>query len=316
MKNKFLAFVMVMAMALTMIPGVALAATVLPDGVTESAFGTNTVYDGTTYYATLNDALKAIHGTDNAVLYCKPNADVGTLTHGHVCKSLTVYGNDAYISGGEKDFEIGFPTATGTSCPGLNDLTLTVKNLKGAGAWGNRSTTHTVNLVFEGCEDMGKVYLTGTTGTTNITITDSTFTSNDISNCKIYSNNNGTITLSGVDFSNIDKAINLNHKAESGKQTVILTDCTFTNCGSSAEDETLPVRVLSSVEGGVSELSVTNCTFTGTAANRTGEITDILVDNSANGVTMVSITKTAAKVLSKKETGNEEKKQMQTKNTP
>ena len=56
----------------------------------------DTVYDGTTYYETLTAALNALHtnakGSDHT-LWCKPGADVGTMTHGHVCDNLTVYGN-------------------------------------------------------------------------------------------------------------------------------------------------------------------------------------------------------------------------------
>ena len=67
--------------------------------------GNSVVFDGTNYYTTLVAALNAVHGTDGAILYCKPDADLGTMTHGHVCKTLTVYGNGAKISGGEQDFD-------------------------------------------------------------------------------------------------------------------------------------------------------------------------------------------------------------------
>ena len=48
-------------------------------------------------------------------MYCKPGADVGKMTHGHVCASLTVYGNGAFVSGGENDFEVD--TYKGTVVP-------------------------------------------------------------------------------------------------------------------------------------------------------------------------------------------------------
>ena len=265
--------------------------------------GDDVVYDGNQYYVSLTKALAGIHGTDNAVLYCKPDADLGAMTHGHVCKNLTIYGNGAYISSGEKDFEIDAYV-----CPGIGpggsgltgDVTLKVYNLTGAGAWGTRQSDYTVNYIFEGCKDMGKVYLTGTNGVSNITLTDCTFTSNDVSNCKVYSNQSGTITLTDVDFSNVDKAVNLNHKASSGVQNVILDGCTFTNCGNNVDADEIPVRVLSSQEGAMSILSVNDCTFTGTPAGGS----DILLDDG-EGNTIASVSGTAATVFDA--VANEEK---------
>ena len=85
---------------------------VLPDGVEFKE--ENTVYYDGEYYDKLTDALKAAAGKEGAILYCKPGADVGKMTHGHVCASLTVYGNGAFVSGGENDFEVD--TYKGTSC--------------------------------------------------------------------------------------------------------------------------------------------------------------------------------------------------------
>ena len=85
------------------------------------------VFDGENYYSSLAAALKGVNGKDNAVLYCKPGADVGSMTHGHVCKNLTVYGNGAYISGGEQEFEIDTYLCTGAGGSALEgDVTLTV----------------------------------------------------------------------------------------------------------------------------------------------------------------------------------------------
>ena len=122
-------------------------------------------------------------------------------------------------------------------------MTLTVYNLNGCGAWGSKATEHTVNLVFYGCKDMGKVFLTGTVGTLNITMTDCSFTSNDNGggNCKVYSNADGIVKLTDCDFSNVDKAVNLNHKA-GGTQEVVLEGCTFTNCGDDVSADEIPVR--------------------------------------------------------------------------
>ena len=272
---------------------------VLPEYITADSFGPGmTVYDGTTYYATLTAALTGIHGTDNAVLYCKPDADVGQMTHGHVCKSLTVYGNGAHISGGEQDFEIDHLYPSGISCTGLTgDITLKVYNLTGAGAWGSRNSEYIINLEFVDCDDIEKILFNPSIkGTLDITLTDCTFIGDgnvgmDNDQCGVYSNANGEITLTRVIFSNVDKAVNLNHKV-AGTQTITITDCTFTNCGSNVDEDEIPVRVLSSVEGGTSALTVSGCSFSGTPEGGA----DILLDYAA-GLTTASVSGTKAKVI-------------------
>ncbi|MBQ9694782.1 MAG: hypothetical protein IJV69_08510, partial [Kiritimatiellae bacterium] len=267
---------------------------VLPAGVTTASFGTNTVTDGTTYYATLQAATEAVCGTAGATLYCKPGADVGSLQHAPVTATLTIYGNGAYVSGGaERDFDIGNTDPSGGKDIAA-DMTLTVKDLDGCGAWGTKATTHTVNLVFEDCQNMGKVFITGTTGTLNITIKDSSF--EGVIKEAVYSNADGAITISNVDFSNLNKAINLNHKA-AGTQTVTIQNSTFTNCGADVSADQIPVRILSSVEGGKSVLTVSGTTFSGTPEGGA----DILLDYGVGETTAnVSTAGTAANVVVEK----------------
>ena len=269
---------------------------VLPTGVSESTFGANTVTDGTNYYATLQAATEAVAGNADAVLYCKPSANVGSLQHAPVTATLTVYGNGANVTGGsERDFDLG-NTDPSSGKDIKADMTLTVKHLNGCGAWGAKATEHTVNLVFENCANMGKVFITGTTGTLNITMTDCAF--EGVLPEAVYSNANGAITLNNVAFSNLNKAINLNHKV-AGTQTVTINGCSFTNCGNNVAADQIPVRVLSSVEGGKSVLNVSNTTFTGTPEGRA----DILLD-SGLGLTEATVTGTAANLLPKNEDEN------------
>lgn len=267
---------------------------VLPSGVTSASFGTDTVTDGTTYYATLQAAVEAVCGTAGATLYCKPGADVGALQHAPVTATLTVYGNGASVSGGaERDFDIGNTDPSGGKDI-TADMTLTVKDLDGCGAWGAKTTTHTVSLVFDGCRNMGKVFITGTTGTLNITIKDASF--EGVIKEAVYSNADGAITLSKVDFSNLNKAVNLNHKA-AGTQTVAIENCSFTNCGADVAADQIPVRVLSSVEGGKSVLTVSGTTFTGTPEGGA----DILLDYGVGETTAtISTADTAVNVVVEK----------------
>ena len=265
---------------------------VLPNGIDasnyEEKFGTNTVTDGTNYYATLQAATEAVAGTANAVLYCKPGADVGSLQHAPVTSTLTVYGNNANVTGGaERDFDLGNTDPNGGRDI-TADMTLTVKYLNGCGAWGAKATAHTVNLVFENCDNMGKVFISGTTGTLNITMTDCAF--KGVLPEAIYSNADGAISLNNVAFSNLNKAVNLNHKA-AGTQTVTINGCSFTNCGNNVAADEIPVRVLTSVAGGNTVLAVSNTTFSGTVAGGA----DILLPSGV-GLTDANITSTAANV--------------------
>ena len=265
---------------------------VLPASMTvnnyKAMFGDNTVTDGTNYYATLQAAVEAVVGKADAILYCKPGADVGSLQHAPVTSTLTVYGNNANVTGGaERDFDLGNTDPTyGKDITA--DMTLTVKHLNGCGAWGAKATEHTVNLVFENCANMGKVFITGTTGTLNITMTDCAF--EGVIKEAVYSNADGAITLKNVAFANLNKGVNLNHKA-AGTQTVTIDGCSFTNCGADVANDQIPVRVLSYVSTGKSVLTVNNTTFTGTPEGGA----DILLDSGV-GVTEAKVTNTVANV--------------------
>lgn len=242
--------------------------------------------DYTGQYATMVEALKAVYQSDPedpAELYCKPNADVGVMTHGHVADSLTIYGNDAYVSGGEHDFEIdtySYNRKTGAQdkVDGVcldEDVTLTVKGLDGAAAWGQRNTGHKITLVFEDCQNMQRVYFTNTNNTQgkiNITLDGCSFDGTQdgmlVANAgtTVYSNSDGDISIKNTSFNEIAVALNMNHKA-AGTQNISLENCTFTNCATeklSADQKTTtygaPVRVVSK-KGAVTNLEISNCSF-------------------------------------------------------
>lgn len=149
MKKISLAILLVMVMLLTLLPTGAMALeevpeVVLPDGVTESNFGNNVVLFNNTYYSSIQSALAAANKVtvgETAVLYCKPGAEIASTSHMHVGRSMTIYGNGAVLNGGEQDFELDTFGSKLTS-----DVTLTVYNLTGASAWGQRNTTYTLNI--------------------------------------------------------------------------------------------------------------------------------------------------------------------------
>ena len=266
---------------------------VLPAGMDasnyETMFGANTVTDGTNYYATLQAAVEAVAGQANAVLYCKPNAELGNMQHAPVVSTLTIYGNGASVAGFEH-FDLGNTDKNENSGLAITgDMTLTIKNLDGFSVWGAKSTAHGVNVVIEECADMGKVFISGTTGTLNIAIEDSEFKGREKE--AVYSNADGAITLTNVAFSNLNKAVNLNHKA-AGTQTVTISGCSFTDCGNDVAADQIPVRVVSSVEGGKSVLSVSNSTFSGTPAGGA----DVLLDYGV-GLTEATVASTTANVV-------------------
>ena len=274
----------------------------LPTGVSEDDFGTNVAYVNGNFYPNLKNALAAVHGNgaDENIIYLKPGADLGEVTHAHVCSNLTVYGNGAFISGGEQDFEIGFPAASSTSCEGIkDDLTLNVYNLNGAAVWGSVTATlpYDINLNFVDCKDMTKVMLLKNGSTPsyklNISIDNCTFKGTDAyRDSAIYCQNLGTLNVSNTTFENYAVGINQNNK--DGVENYTLTNCVFVDCATASNVTTqtsyaAPVRAVASAAGTVTNLTLSNCKFvyTGTETAING---DILTFQEGNAGT-VNLTK-------------------------
>lgn len=282
------------------------------------AYGANTDGNFTLYADTLTDALKKVYmkkpiGT--TTIECKPNADVGSMQHGHVADNLIINGNDAYVSGGEYDLEIDtytFDRTTGintaSTTPELSgEITVKVNNLNQIAAWGQRRSDATINLEFTDCENMNRVYFSGNTGTTNITINNCSFndtTGGSSSNTSIYSNAKGEIALDNVSFKNVAVPINLRNKSN-GTQTIIVKNCQFTNCATaeianntSSTSYAAPIRVITESSAIASNVTVENCSFTNSATAGNGTI--LLGDgrdgeNSTPNVTL-NISDTAAEI--------------------
>lgn len=291
--------------------------------LTDSSFGANTVYYNGSFYPTLAEALTGVYTSSPstvAKVYCKAGADVGSLTHGHVADDLVIYGNGAKVSGGEKDLEIdtykydrttGKQSETGTYLE--KDITVNVYDLEGIAAWGQRNTSHTINLNFNNCPNMNRVYFTNNNnkeGKINITLEGCSFDAAGGSNVNtaVYSNASGDIAIRNTSFTGIAVGLNINHKS-SGVQNILLENCTFTDCAlsevSQAQKTTTygaPVRVVAQ-DGATSNLTVRNTAFVyGEGKTNCGN-GDILLCDGRNdapanqGIVTLAMTGTAAQVM-------------------
>ena len=260
------------------------------------------------YAATLADALTAAYKTsaDAITIVCRPGADVGTLTHGHVADNITIYGNNAYISGGECDLEVDtytFSRETGKQVEAGGayldkDITVTAYELDNLGVWGERHTNHKVTVNLTDCDTTNgitvqRVYISGTTGVNDITLTGCDFGTKATS---VYSNADGKVVIDSCSFTGAQVPVNFNHKAN-GTQTVTVQNSTFTNCGDDGDWKQFaaPVRFVNS---GSSTMNTTvgTCTFTGTVGGN-GDILlgDGRVGQKSNDVSL-TVENTAANV--------------------
>lgn len=249
------------------------------------AAGTQSGY-ADTLAAALTAAYKA--KADYITIICRPGADVGTMTHGHVADNITIYGNKAYISAGECDLEVDtfqFSRETGKQATdGVTldkDITITAYELDNLGVWGQRNTNNTVNVNLTDCDTVNgitvqRVYISGTTGVNNITLSGCDFGTKATS---VYSNADGDINIANCSFTDAQVPVNFNHKA-GGAQTVTVSNCTFTRCGDDGvwKQFAAPVRFVNSGSGTQSATADT-CTFAGTV----GVNGDILIGDGRTG---------------------------------
>ena len=251
------------------------------------------------YAATLADALTAAYKTNAGAItiVCRPGADVGTLTHGHVADDITIYGNNAYISSGECDLEVDtytFSRDTGKQVEAggaylEKDITVTAYELDNLGVWGQRHTDHKVTVNLTDCDStdgitVQRVYISGTTGVNDITLTGCDFGTKATS---VYSNADGKVVIDNCSFTGAQVPVNFNHKAN-GTQTVAVQNSTFTNCGDNGDWEQFaaPVRFVNSGSGTMTT-TVATCTFTDTVGSN-GDILlgDGRVDQNSNDVAL------------------------------
>ena len=251
------------------------------------------------YAATLADALTAAYmaNAGGITIVCRPGEDVGKLTHGHVADDITIYGNNAYISSGECDLEVDtytFSRDTGKQVTSggaylEKDITITAYELDNLGVWGQRHTDHKVTVNLTDCDStdgitVQRVYISGTTGVNDITLTGCDFGTKATS---VYSNADGAVVIDNCSFTGAQVPVNFNHKAN-GTQTVAVQNSTFTNCGDNGDWKQFaaPVRFVNSGSGTM-DTTVNTCTFTDTVGSN-GDILlgDGRVDQNSNDVAL------------------------------
>ena len=259
------------------------------------------------YAATLADALTAAYKANGDItIVCRPGTDVGKLTHGHVADDITIYGNNAYISGGECELEVdtymfsrdtGKQVTTGGAYLEKN-ITVTAYELDNLGVWGQRHTDHKVTVNLTDCDSVNgitvqRVYISGTTGVNDITLTGCDFATKATS---VYSNADGAVVIDNCSFTGAQVPVNFNHKAN-GTQTVTVKNSAFTNCGDNGDWKQFaaPVRFVNSGSGTMTT-SVNTCTFTDTVGGN-GDILlgDGRVGEKSNDVKL-TVENTAANV--------------------
>lgn len=264
------------------------------------------------FVATLTDALTAAYKADagKITIVCRPGADVGTMTHGHVADNITIFGNKAYVSGGECDLEVDTnkysrttgaqDTTNGSYLDG--DISIIAFRLDNLGVWGQRNTTHTVNVALVDCDsvngiDVQRVYISGTSGRNEIGVIGCDFKT---ANTAVYSNADGVVAVYNCTFEGSKAPVNVNHKADD-EMIVTVMGCTFTNCGDTGmwKQFAAPVRFVNSGSGTMST-TVDNTAFTGTVSSNG----DILLGDGRNGeksndVTL-TVTNTSANIQAQK----------------
>ena len=295
--KKFLSILLAILMLAVMLPVVSMA-----DEITWEE-GKNVYWqagDSFGQTATLKEALKDAYMANNGdiTITCRPNSDVGEMTHGHVADNITIIGNGAYISSGECDLEVDtyrFNRDTGVQDENNGvyldkDITITASNLYNLGVWGERHTNHTVNINLTNCDgkapvNLQRVYISGTAGVNNITVTGCNFLTKATA---LYSNADGTVVIDNCTFKGGQVPVNFNHKAN-GIQTVTVKNSTFTNCGDAGEWSAFaaPVRFVNSGNGSL-DATIENNTFTGTVGNNG----DILLGDYRDGETSNDFTAT------------------------
>ncbi len=231
------------------------------------------------YYAQQNKGIITPDSTDEAVIYCRPNANItnGNFSHASYVTNTTIYGNGATLSGAtEWDVE-NYYTLT-------KDITINIYNLNGgASVWGTRESNYTVTVNMIGCEDAHEVlfnYGSGN-GQVIVTVKDCTFLKSGgaAHGWPVSINCLGSLTVDGCTFDGVTTGVVVNVKqpSENGKMTVSVKDSMFNNV--TGQDQNKGALRVTGLQACDIDLTIDNVKFTGTHADPE----DITIGNVKSG---------------------------------
>ena len=194
--------------------------------------------DGTVKY--VGDIYAAVMAGASEI-YCKKDAAlrmrerlVDTNRTPDLTSDLTIYGNGA-------DFQYGQISMNMTAAGKDANITVKVYDAKNIEVWGTTPNDGvTQNIVMENCTNIGGsatgddgilIYITGKTGTVNVTVKNCHVEKNSSG---IYMSTNGSLTVSDSTFVECATGIKSSYKG-SGTRTDRIENCVFIKCGCTAE---------------------------------------------------------------------------------
>lgn len=231
------------------------------------------------YYAQQNKGVITPDSTGEALIYCRPNANItnGNVSHASYVTNTTIYGNGATLSGAtEWDVE-NYYTLT-------KDITINIYNLNGgASVWGTRKSDYTVTVNMIGCEDAHEVlfnYGSGN-GRVIVTVKDCTFLKSGgaAHGWPVSINCLGSLTVDGCTFDGVitGVVVNVKQPSENGKMAVSVKNSTFNNI--TGQDQNKGALRVTGLQACDIDLTIDNVKFTGTHADPE----DITIGNVKSG---------------------------------
>lgn len=266
----------------------------LPKGVTEEQLegkGAVAIIDGKPVVIE-NDYEKiaaAMLQTDE--IYFAPNSEITTGSHLLVVPStgLTVYGNGATISGGERDFRLHVKDAEN------EEINLTIYDLNDVKVWGGDATGCTFNVTLKNCTMVGSGITDGS-HSLFMTRSDDDFNNTAhyvLENCYakdiqvgVHFTYGGSLVANRCTFDNVGIPFNAAKKETGEALDISISNCTFNNCGipegTDAWNYSAPIRVVdNNGPHKTTTLKVDKCTFNGTKSltpDKAGKCDILLVE--------------------------------------
>ncbi len=288
-----------------------IVATTIDDGVEKVVGCYDEMKDFDHSNTNLSDVIEKL---DNITLTMASNSYVvNGQAHTIIPIDLTIYGNGATLIQslsnkiGEADIGISYSGCQEVS----SDITYNINNLRNVKIWGNLYTDHTWTVNLEDCDSSsdpevgnnGFVMIRGDTGNGLVKL--------NISGCDITSaqagNDSGVHTdryviasIRDCTFTGIPIAINIKPKP-SGDSSVIIENCSFTDCGEGNDDQksySAPIRIAAGKDNKSMSVGISGCSFSYYSVKSCNG--DILIGDGRSGEVSrdvtVSISNTDAEV--------------------